>query len=158
MRRPTVNLLIDGIALLLMMCMAATGLVMKVVLPPGSGGASVWSMTRHDWGDAHFWLAAGFVLLLAVHLALHWTWVCGTLRNLSGRRVDSHGRAGASGEQDAAVRVGRARHATWYGLSLLGVVAAALVIFVCVAIGQVEGTRSGERGGQGAGQRHGATR
>ena len=28
---------------------------------------------RHDWGDVHFVLALTFVLLILVHIVLHWT-------------------------------------------------------------------------------------
>ncbi len=78
MARSTLNFIIDVVAFLIMLAMVATGLLMRFVLPPGSGGRlSLWLGTRHDWGEVHFWLAVGLAALLLLHLALHWSWVCG---------------------------------------------------------------------------------
>jgi hypothetical protein len=59
---------------------------MKFVLPPGSGNLSVWGLGRHAWGGLHFWLAAGLIVLLVLHLALHWAWVCASTRGIALRR------------------------------------------------------------------------
>ncbi len=60
--------------------MAFAGFIMKYILPPGSGGRGrmlrggrgagdlgeqikeLLSMTRHEWGDVHFYLAVLFAL------------------------------------------------------------------------------------------------
>lgn len=76
---------------LLSLGMVGTGVVMKWVLPPGSGGGregmgmghrggrgaapTLWDWTRHDWGDVHFWLAVALVAGVLLHLALHWGWI-----------------------------------------------------------------------------------
>ena len=82
-RRPppsqAINFVIDLISLLVLLALAATGLLLKYVLPPGSRGGRglrLWDMTRHEWGDIHFWLSIVLAVLVIVHLALHWTWVC----------------------------------------------------------------------------------
>lgn len=78
MARSTLNFIIDAVTFLIMLAMVATGLLMRFVLPPGSGERlSLWLGTRHDWGEVHFWLAVGLAALLLLHLALHWSWVCG---------------------------------------------------------------------------------
>jgi hypothetical protein len=80
MRRNTLNFILDAVALIGILALVASGFLMRWVLPPGSrGGAgkSLWGWGRHDIGDAHFYIAAGLVLLLVLHVALHWTWVCG---------------------------------------------------------------------------------
>ena len=88
-RRITVNFIIDLAAFLDLLGLIFTGFVIKYVLPPGSGGRgqelhggqgaghikSLWSMTRHEWGDVHFYLSVVFIALMLVHLALHWTWI-----------------------------------------------------------------------------------
>ncbi len=75
MRRTTLNFLVDTVALLFMAGMIATGLIVRYALPPGTGGrASIWGMGRHDWGDLHFYVAIGLLVLLIVHLSLHWFW------------------------------------------------------------------------------------
>ena len=32
-------------------------------------------MGRHDWGDLHFVLSVLFVVLMLLHIILHWTWI-----------------------------------------------------------------------------------
>ena len=61
MRRNTLNFLVDALTLLAIFVMIATGLVIRFILPPGTGGGHggagllLWGMGRHDWGDVHFW-------------------------------------------------------------------------------------------------------
>ena len=97
MRRATLNFVVDLIALVDLLLLAATGSIMKWVLPPGSGGGGrgygygfrggrgpgpgggqvrqLLGLGRHDWGDVHFVLAVVFVSLILVHIVLHWTWI-----------------------------------------------------------------------------------
>jgi hypothetical protein len=84
---------------LLMLGLIITGSIMKWVLPPGSGGGggehigrsfrggrgehaaeTLWSMTRHEWGDLHFWIAAALVAFILLHLALHFGWIAAASR------------------------------------------------------------------------------
>jgi len=88
MKRNTLNFVIDLVSFAVMLGLILTGIVMKFVLPPGTGGryggarSELWGMGRHDWGAVHFWLAVGVLALLILHVALHWNWVTGTLRRL----------------------------------------------------------------------------
>ena len=92
MKRTTVNLIVDTISFLNLLLLAATGTIMRWVLPPGSGGGQghgssfrggrgsdeikeLLGLGRHDWGDVHFTLAVLFVFLILVHTILHWTWI-----------------------------------------------------------------------------------
>jgi hypothetical protein len=75
MTRPTANYALDWLTFLLLACLAATGLLLHYSLPAGSGGNSVLSMTRHEWGDVHFWIALGFLGVIGVHLLLHSAWI-----------------------------------------------------------------------------------
>jgi len=80
MRRNTINFLVDAASALVVFGLVGTGLLMRFVLPPGSGSRRVlWTMDRHDWGDVHFWLAVAGGVLLLVHVAFHWQWVCVTV-------------------------------------------------------------------------------
>ena len=81
MRRSLLNIIIDALAAAVMLGMIATGIILRFTLPPGSGRAlALWSLTRHQWGDLHFWLALAAVAIVALHLALHWTWVVSIVR------------------------------------------------------------------------------
>ena len=87
MIRSAWNFIIDTVSFINLAGLAFTGTIMKYVLPPGSGGhgfrggrapAEVkvfWQMTRHEWGDIHFYLAVLFVSLMIVHIVLHWSWI-----------------------------------------------------------------------------------
>ena len=87
MQRNTLNSVIDLLLFLNLLAIVITGFIMKYILPPGTGGLGrlahggtgrginireLWSMTRHEWGSIHFYLAIIFVVLVTMHLVLHW--------------------------------------------------------------------------------------
>jgi len=77
-----------------------TGLLIYLVLPPGSGHGkmTVLGMDRHGWGDVHFWLAVAVLALVVVHVALHWQWVSTmVMRMLHRRGAPSRARRNAIG-------------------------------------------------------------
>ncbi len=85
MKRNTLNFIVDAASALVVFGLVGTGLLMRFVLPPGSGSRRVvWAMDRHDWGDVHFWVAVAGGALLLVHLALHWQWACVTILRMCG--------------------------------------------------------------------------
>lgn len=91
MARSTLNFVIDVVTFIVMLTMIATGLLIRFVLPPGSGERrTLWDYTRHGWGDVHFWLAVALGGLVLVHLALHWSWVCGLVSRWCAG-ADAHG-------------------------------------------------------------------
>lgn len=75
MTRTGLNVLIDSAAFLLLLAVASTGAIMQYALPRRSGGATLLGLDRHDWGDLHFAIAFTFLLVLAVHLTMHWQWI-----------------------------------------------------------------------------------
>lgn len=136
MHRSTLNYIVDALTLLLILAMTATGLILRFVLPPGSGGRGggnarvLWESSRHEWGDIHFWLAAGLGVIILVHIALHWAWVCGITRRLLGLSL-----------------VGNAHGATrrnLAGAALIGFVAVLLTGFTWWANGNVTFRESGK--------------
>jgi len=81
MRKPTRNLIVDSLAFAGFLLLITTGVLMRYVLPPGSGRrVAIWGLDRHGWGDLHFWIAVAFLALLAFHLVLHWRWIVSVLR------------------------------------------------------------------------------
>ena len=82
MNRSNLNVGVDIAALVFFVLLASTGLLLVFELPPGSGGKSVWSLTRHDWGDIHFCIAMGMLGVIGVHLVLHWKWIAAKLKPL----------------------------------------------------------------------------
>ncbi len=92
MKRPNVNFIIDYLGFAGFVLLTATGVLMRYVLPPGSGrSTTIWTLDRHEWGSIHFWIAIAFLAILAFHLFLHWRWIVtlmrGRPREGSGARV-----------------------------------------------------------------------
>jgi hypothetical protein len=76
MNRTIANIIIDIIAAFLFLGMIATGYLLRFPLPPGSNKTlSLWGLTRHQWGDIHFWISLGLLVVLVIHLVLHWNWI-----------------------------------------------------------------------------------
>ena len=79
-----INFFIAAAMLTSVLLIGLVASILEYVLPPGSGrpygaggGGSqtfLW-MQRHDWGEIHGTLGAIFLILLAIHLALHWKWI-----------------------------------------------------------------------------------
>jgi hypothetical protein len=102
MKRTNLNFIVDLVAFLDLLGLAVTGFIMKYFLPPGTGGRGrmlrggrgagnvgeqikdFWSMTRHEWGDIHFYLAVIFAVLMIVHIILHWSWIKAYFKSLLG--------------------------------------------------------------------------
>ena len=100
LKRGTVNFIVDLVGFVDLLGLALTGYIMKYVLPPGSGGRGfrggrggaqmkeLWSMTRHEWGRIHFYLALLFVTLMLVHIILHWNWIKTCTKSVLSRSRD----------------------------------------------------------------------
>ena len=69
-------MMVDAVLFLNVFGLLLTGLLIAFVLPPRSHMASVWGLTRHSWGELHFYLAVSALVVMFVHLVLHWSWVC----------------------------------------------------------------------------------
>jgi hypothetical protein len=81
------NFVIDAAMFFSLTGIALMGLVIKYVLPPGSGGGgrgrgglshgaeTFLGLNRHEWGSVHYSLALILLGLLVLHLLLHWSWI-----------------------------------------------------------------------------------
>jgi hypothetical protein len=85
-RRVTIKFLIDFSGFVLLSCIVGTGVIIKYILKPGSGGGwrggrgggnieTFLSLRRHEWGSVHFWLALIFVVIIVIHILLHYEWI-----------------------------------------------------------------------------------
>lgn len=98
MKKNTPNFIVDLVSFIVLLCIFFTGVIMKYILPPGSGGRGYGyrggaeadrvrqfiSMTRHEWGSVHFYLAILFIILMIVHIVLHWNWIKNYLKTSLG--------------------------------------------------------------------------
>ncbi len=76
MQKAKLNFVVDTVAFVAFVFLTATGVLVRYVLPPGSGHFStLWGMDRHEWGKLHFWIAVVLMAILGFHLFLHWRWV-----------------------------------------------------------------------------------
>ena len=91
MKKSTLNLIIDAVLLLCLAAIAGIGILIKYVLVPGSRrweiyGRNVnlffWRLDRHQWGTIHFVIGVIFLVLLVLHVVLHWRLVVGVYRTL----------------------------------------------------------------------------
>jgi len=66
---------------------AVTGFVLWLGFPAGGGGGrgwgggggignlTFWELSKHTWIDIHDWVAVALVVLVVVHVILHWKWI-----------------------------------------------------------------------------------
>ena len=98
MKRFFDNLLIDLIAAALMIGMLGTGYILRFPLPPGTNKElTLWGLTRHQWGDVHFWISLGLIAVILLHLCLHWQWIAISVKRKLSRRKAAPGSALVSG-------------------------------------------------------------
>ena len=89
MKRTTLNFVIDLVSFIGFAVLTTTGVLMRYILPPGSGHRStIWGFDRHEWGGIHFWIAVVFFAILVFHLLLHWRWIVSIVK---GRPHDESG-------------------------------------------------------------------
>ena len=90
MTRTQLNYVTDAVAFVGFLVLTSTGVLLRYLLPPGSGSlhssnlgeraqertvSTLWGWSRHEWGDFHYYIALGFMAVLAFHLVLHWRWI-----------------------------------------------------------------------------------
>jgi uncharacterized protein DUF4405 len=91
MTRRQLNLVIDTLALVALAALLLTGALIHWRLPHGSPGQglTMLGLDRHDWGEIHFIAAIAFVVLMVVHVWMHWRWCWSMIRgeNPASRRL-----------------------------------------------------------------------
>ncbi|MCC5828355.1 MAG: DUF4405 domain-containing protein [Phycisphaeraceae bacterium] len=78
MNRNRLNFVVDLLTFIVALALVSTGLMIYLVLPPGSGRGKLLllGMDRHAWGELHLVIALVAIALVLLHVALHWPWVC----------------------------------------------------------------------------------
>ena len=76
MKKSKLITLIDISAFISFIFVISTGVLMRYVLPPRSGQSiEILGMSRHEWGDIHFYITFIFLVILSIHLILHWKFI-----------------------------------------------------------------------------------
>jgi hypothetical protein len=79
------NLVVDLAIAMAMLGMISTGYIIRFPLPPGTNKEwMLWGLTRHQWGDIHFWTSTILLALILGHVCLHWSWIVTVIRQRIG--------------------------------------------------------------------------
>ena len=77
MSKTAINFWLNALSFLALLGLTATGGIIHYVLLPGTGHShELFGLGRHEYGDVHFYLAVVAVILLVLHLIMHWSWIC----------------------------------------------------------------------------------
>ncbi|MBL1140845.1 MAG: DUF4405 domain-containing protein [Proteobacteria bacterium] len=79
--------LIDLMSFIGLAALISTGTLIKFSLPPKSGNASIWGLTRHEWGDIHFYISIVFLCIITIHLFLHLKFIKAALSGKTSRET-----------------------------------------------------------------------
>jgi hypothetical protein len=106
-RQARVNFALNSLLFTAFFLAGLSGLVVWLVLPSGGyrGGrnpfynATLLGLTRHGWNDVHLWTGLAMMVVLAVHLALHWGWLTCIARRYAQAAICDLQQAGRSVER-----------------------------------------------------------
>ena len=68
------NIALNVLAYFCFCVMAGTGLLLEFRLDEDTSG-TILGLGAEDWGDIHEWVAYLFVMVVVLHLILHWAWI-----------------------------------------------------------------------------------
>jgi hypothetical protein len=77
MKKNTLNFWSDMFMFIDFVALIFTGVLLRN-FPSAMSGTSILGVSRHDWVDLHWVLALALILVIFVHLALHWNWAKGS--------------------------------------------------------------------------------
>jgi hypothetical protein len=78
MEKSKINYFIDLLMLISFVINSFTGLIIFFFLPTGirrGGYQEFLGIIKQNWVDVHNWSGILFLLLVVIHLILHWNWI-----------------------------------------------------------------------------------
>jgi cytochrome b subunit of formate dehydrogenase len=84
MNKRKINYIIDFPALISFVITAFTGLALMLFMPSGIRQGrfqSLWGIEKTTWIKLHDWSGLVLIILVIIHLILHWNWVVIMTRN-----------------------------------------------------------------------------
>jgi cytochrome b subunit of formate dehydrogenase len=75
------NWIVNIISFILFVVLAVTGLINWLLLPHGPKAGGILSATRHLLIDIHEWAALFFIIVITVHLLVHWKYIKAMMKN-----------------------------------------------------------------------------
>lgn len=85
MERSKINYIVDMLMVLSFFVVAVTGLVLFLFLN-GRGGGRFFGSIRHTYVSIHNWSGMIFIILVIVHLILHWDWIVCMTKNVFAKK------------------------------------------------------------------------
>jgi len=85
MNGPKLNYFVDVLMALAFIITSISGLILFFFLPEGLGrgnSTDFLGLVRHDWGLIHNWSGIVMVVLVLIHLVLHWKWIVCMTKNI----------------------------------------------------------------------------
>jgi len=78
------NYIIDTLIAILFFALAFIGILLGFFIPKGSEAPGyekyLWGLHRHSWGDLHLYISLAFIVLVLLHIILHWDWLMSCTR------------------------------------------------------------------------------
>jgi cytochrome b subunit of formate dehydrogenase len=84
-RKAIQNYVLVGLLVIGSLVEAVSGFVLWFALPHSGGrwaSLQFWSITRTEWVDIHDWAAVALIVVVLVHLLIHWKWVVTVTRQI----------------------------------------------------------------------------
>ena len=73
--------MVNVISFILFVVLSVTGLLNWLVLPRGyQARGSFFFSLRHFFIEVHEWVALSFIIMIGIHIALHWTYIKSNLK------------------------------------------------------------------------------
>ena len=84
-----INYILDLLMAVSFFVVTITGLVMFFFLPSGvrrGGYQEFLGITKQNWVDIHNWSGIILIMVVVIHLILHWNWIVGMTKMLVQKR------------------------------------------------------------------------
>jgi len=84
MKTPILNAFINIASALSLLCVAISGLILFFFLPSGEGfrggrnlafRTNFWALSKHSWVNIHNIAGIILIILILIHLIMHWQWI-----------------------------------------------------------------------------------
>ncbi len=85
MNKSKINYIIDFLALLSFLITALSGLAIKFFMPSGVRQGRLQEflgIQKGTWSEIHDWFGILFIIIVIIHLILHWNWIVCMTKNI----------------------------------------------------------------------------
>ncbi len=85
MNKNKLNFLVDFLAFVAFLLVAKTGLIIFFFLPGGVRQGryqEFWGITKATYSTIHDWAGIALIVLVIIHLILHWRWIVCNFKNV----------------------------------------------------------------------------